>query len=71
MSYAAPVRCARPGCEASHPGGRWGDIKAHDAGWFTSRVTNESWCPADVPGWVDGWRARHKQTQQTVEVTDV
>jgi hypothetical protein len=61
VSYAAehPVYCARRedlGCTASHPRSRFDDIKANEAGWFSSYQERQSYCPDHVPDWVPGWR---------------
>lgn len=41
---AYPVRCAHLGCPASHPGGKWGNIRAHSEGWVQA-WDGRSWCP--------------------------
>jgi hypothetical protein len=60
VSHAAdnPVRCAREGCEAAHPGGKWGTMKADREGWFHSYQEEKAYCPDHVPEWVAGWRAK-------------
>ena len=59
MSYAQanPVRCAVSSCPATHPGGKWGNIRAATAGWFESR-DGQSYCPKHVPEWVKTWREK-------------
>ena len=48
--------CEHEGCTASFKDHRWGRIKAHDAGWFTTRDNERAWCPEHVPAWVPVWR---------------
>jgi hypothetical protein len=57
MTYGEPVECAEPGCAAKHPGGKWGNIRAHSDGWFESR-DGKSYCPKHVPKWVKKWRKK-------------
>lgn len=54
------VTCAQEGCENKHPNHYWGNVKAHDEGWFASRQEHKSWCPEHVPEWVPEWRARQQ-----------
>jgi hypothetical protein len=70
VSYAAehPVACCRSidlGCKQEHPGGKWGAIKANEAGWFHDKA-GVGFCPEHVPGWVGPWRA--KQAEKKFEV---
>ena len=59
MSHAAshPVKCADPSCSAWHPSGKWGNIRAADAGWFHAK-DGTAYCPKHIPKWVRKWRAR-------------
>jgi hypothetical protein len=66
MSHAAgnPVYCARKtdlGCTATHPGSKHDAIKAQQGGWFNSKKTGVSFCPAHVPDWVAAWRAKQAE----------
>jgi hypothetical protein len=68
VSFAAehPVTCSRTdlGCTESLPGSKWAQMRAQRDGWFGQR--DGTWfCPAHVPGWVEGWRAR--QPKMAVE----
>jgi hypothetical protein len=67
MSQASesPVRCARRGCTASHPGSRHDNIRAQGEGWFHSRRDDAHFCPEHVPGWVPEWRARQAAKKET------
>jgi hypothetical protein len=58
-----PVHCARQvdlGCPAEFPGSKFDAIQAGALGWFFSRDTEDAFCPAHVPDWVEKWRARKK-----------
>lgn len=59
MSHAAghPAKCAGPDCPATHPSGKWGNIRAARDGWFESR-NGEAYCPKHVPSWVRKWRQK-------------
>ena len=74
MSWASdhPVFCARRkdlGCPAQHPGGRHAAIQAHEEGWFQSKAEGQDYCPAHVPDWVEGWRAKQQERQFEVKDT--
>lgn len=59
MSHATeyPTQCTHQGCTAEHPAGKWGDIRAAEAGWFHKK-DGTAYCPKHVPQWVTDWRAR-------------
>lgn len=67
MSHATshPVGCVHPGCEATHPSGKWGDIRAAETGWFHSK-SGDAYCPRHVPQWVAKWRARQAGTMNAL-----
>lgn len=45
-------------CERTVPQHKWGQIKAHDEGWYFPR-NGGAYCPDHVPAWVTEWRARN------------
>lgn len=48
MPYGQPVRCDHPGCDATHPAGKWGNIRAQTDGWFHTK-DEKAYCPKHVP----------------------
>lgn len=52
--------CSFPDCKATYKANKWGQIKAHDAGWFFQK-DGQGFCPEHVPEWVAGWRAGKAQ----------
>lgn len=61
------LQCAHEGCEETVPQGdserlgRWHKLRASaELGWFFQK-DGKAWCPAHVPEWVEGWRAKNKK----------
>ena len=51
------IMCAVNPCPRSYESHKWGQIRAHDEGWFTQK-DGTAWCPDHTPDWVAAWRAR-------------
>lgn len=65
MSYASnhPVECTDPTCAAKHPGGKWGNILAHQEGWYHGK-DGKAYCPMHTPKWVTKWRLERTDREQ-------
>lgn len=51
--------CRQPECPAVYGLHKWGQIRAHRAGWFfPADGKPDGWCPEHLPEWVPEWRAR-------------
>lgn len=72
MSHATepPTGCAHPGCDANHPAGKWGDIRAAEKGWFHSK-SGDAYCPKHVPQWVAKWRARQAGKMNVIAIQTI
>lgn len=60
-AHEGDKQCAA-GCGRSFKRHRWGNIQAHNEGWFEQK-DGTAYCPDHVPDWVAGWRRRPLSTE--------